>query len=577
MAPTLPAMTKGDDVVSSSSSSAPPPPPPPPRRKRKRTPQPEAEGADAKPAPPLAAETTPARTAKNRPKAPSPSLAAPAPAPEPNRRPPPAVAKRPAPFRRAWPPEDEVAILEALAAHRRDHGRLPPAAALFAALRGRLRRKGVGTKDVAHKQNSLRRRYESDAKKAAPPADDHERRLYLLSRRVWGPKPPLAKSKSVMAGYVSQPESPGEGAGEDATQAESADERAGNDAAQAKSAGERAGNDAVQAKSATGERAGNDAAQAKSAGERAGQDAAQAKSAGERAGQDAEEPKARTLGEMRELYPYLVDEAMVLVDQAELESLLPNFDDSEAMALNSKIKKLREQLTSTITESARIRNMEMPTEYLCPSTKLQPEKFTVENENNLLLEHFDKTVYGICAKERLARVEREIVELRQIVRASPSLEKRENNQRHDLSALKGIRCGFSESALQSIVAENEVPLNKIEATNNQPHGKNEVVTSKYFYDLHRNKKLQRMLPLQGTKIKAGAGSQTPHTVMQTNTIDGMAAHGQPSRKGIGLTTQAPHNGATLGTRVTQVGAQRRGRGAAEKGTSNIRMLLFGKE
>jgi len=201
-------------------------------------------------------------------------------------------------FQRTWPPGDEIRILEAIAAHRRAHGGdLPTAAVLLAALDGRLEMKGVGASDVGKKQRSLMRNYHRDAKKAAPPADEHERHLYFLSRDVWAddsaPKPPVAQAKSVMGGSPLKPRTT------------EATKDGSKDPTQAKSAGE----------------------------------------------PTKDESKPRTLDEMREQYPYLVDEAMVLMDPPILQQLLPSIEDNQAQALNKKIKKARKQLIEAITES----------------------------------------------------------------------------------------------------------------------------------------------------------------------------------------------------------------------------------
>jgi hypothetical protein len=147
--------------------------------------------------------------------------------------------------------------------------------------------------ELAIKQRSFKRRYDRDAKKTAPPADEHERRLYLLSRHVWGrdppPRPPVAEVAR--------------------------------------------------------------ATQGKGAGAQASKDAAQAKSADHQSGKEAVKPKAKTLDEMRELYPYLVDEATVLVEPAVLESVLLGIENSDAQALDKKIRKARKQLAKAVTES----------------------------------------------------------------------------------------------------------------------------------------------------------------------------------------------------------------------------------
>lgn len=333
--------------------------------------------------------------------------------------------RKPPPFQRAWSPGDEVRILKALATYRREHGgRLPTPVELFGALDGSLEKEGVGAKELAIKQRSFKRRYDRDVMKNAPPADKHERRLYLLSKHVWGrvppPRPPVAKVGS---------------------------------ATQAKGAGAQASKADAQAQ-------------------------AQAKSADHQSGKEALKPKAKTLDEMRELYPYLVDEATILVEPAVLERVLLNIGDIDAQVLDKKIRKARKQLADAITESARINNMEVPTIFLFTSSKLQPEKLRVENENNLLVDHLEKMDdVDICAKQRLARVEREVKELRQTVIAYQS-------------QAKGIICESAKGGLQSIVAENQTPANilqkKTEVPNDLIHKKNAAVTSKYHCAVPHN-------------------------------------------------------------------------------------------
>jgi len=81
--------------------------------------------------------------------------------------------------------------------------------------------------------------------------------------------------------------------------------------------------------------------------------------------------------------------------------------------------------------------MEIPTVFIFTSSKLQPEK--LENENNLLVDHLDKTDdVDSCTKQRLAKVEREVVELRQAVIASQSQPKVESIPCHNNSSVKVI-------------------------------------------------------------------------------------------------------------------------------------------
>ncbi|XP_066375106.1 uncharacterized protein [Miscanthus floridulus] len=204
--------------------------------------------------------------------------------------------------------------------------------------------------------------------------------------------------------------------------------------------------------------------------------AAQEKSAGHQSGKDALAHEAKNLDEMREMYPHLVDEAMALVDPAVLERVLPRIDANKAQALDKKIKRARRQLTKAITESARMKNMETSAVFLCQATRLQLEKLRVDKEDGL----------DICAQERLARVEREIVELKQIVIDSHYQATIESNPLRDNSSLKGVRCKSEESHPQLAVAENQIPRNilqkKIEVPNGFPHEKNEEVTSKCKHD-----------------------------------------------------------------------------------------------
>ncbi|KAF0931266.1 hypothetical protein E2562_002613 [Oryza meyeriana var. granulata] len=88
-------------------------------------------------------------------------------------------------FQRIWSTEDEARILEALAAHRREHGALPQIDGLVATLAGSLDKPEYGRKELQVKVNTLKRRYETTAKKAELPSR-HDRRLFDLSRSVWG-------------------------------------------------------------------------------------------------------------------------------------------------------------------------------------------------------------------------------------------------------------------------------------------------------------------------------------------------------------------------------------------------------
>ncbi|NP_001132235.1 uncharacterized LOC100193670 [Zea mays] len=249
-------------------------------------------------------------------------------------------------------------------------------------------------------------------------------------------------------------------------------------------------------------------------GEQSSKGAAQVKNAGHQSINDALGHKAKTLDEMRELYPHLVDESMALLDPAVLERVLPRIDDNEAQALDKKIKRARRQLTKAIRESAMMKNMETSVVFLCEATRLQMEKPRMDKQDGL----------DICAQERLARVEREIVELRQIVIDSHYQATIQSNLLHDNSSLKGVRCKSEESHPQLAVAENQIPhkilQKKIDVPNGFPHEKNEEVTSKYKYDgvvpprnPHDNLKLQGLIKppfntFHGRTRKVDAESQT---------------------------------------------------------------------
>ncbi|KAJ1281212.1 hypothetical protein BS78_04G290500 [Paspalum vaginatum] len=96
-------------------------------------------------------------------------------------------SKKPsAPFQRTWSTDDEVRILEALAAHRAEHGTLPQPDALVAALAGSLDNSGCSASDLQKKVKSLKSRYSAAAKKGELPSKDHDRRLFDLSKKAWG-------------------------------------------------------------------------------------------------------------------------------------------------------------------------------------------------------------------------------------------------------------------------------------------------------------------------------------------------------------------------------------------------------
>ncbi|WVZ78001.1 hypothetical protein U9M48_025782 [Paspalum notatum var. saurae] len=94
--------------------------------------------------------------------------------------------KRGAPFQSTWSTDDAARILEALAAHRLEHGKLPRTDALAAALAGSLDKSDCSQSELERKVKSLRSQYSKLAKKGKLPSRDHGRRLFDLSKSVWG-------------------------------------------------------------------------------------------------------------------------------------------------------------------------------------------------------------------------------------------------------------------------------------------------------------------------------------------------------------------------------------------------------
>ncbi|XP_048574361.1 probable transcription factor At1g44810 [Triticum urartu] len=100
-------------------------------------------------------------------------------------------AKKRARARREWAASDEVTILEALIAHRRQHSELPERSDndFFQALAERLedtRRQPLQIKD---KVKSLERRYFSATGHRRASSSSHDKRLNQLSAEIWGDLP----------------------------------------------------------------------------------------------------------------------------------------------------------------------------------------------------------------------------------------------------------------------------------------------------------------------------------------------------------------------------------------------------
>ena len=147
-----------------------PPPPPPPRQSEESdaSDEEEEEGESEEEAPP-----------------PPPPKLAPKQAPEGRKPQAAAETKKPAAFSRIWSTDDEVRILEALAAHQKQHGTLPQPDALVDALAGKLDNRAYGSKELQGKVAALRRRYLLLSKKGELPSKEHDRRVLELSKMVW--------------------------------------------------------------------------------------------------------------------------------------------------------------------------------------------------------------------------------------------------------------------------------------------------------------------------------------------------------------------------------------------------------
>ena len=89
-------------------------------------------------------------------------------------------------FHRIWYTGDEVRIIEALAAHQKEHGALPQPDALISALAGKLDNRAYGSKELQSKLQTLKRRYVILIKRGELPSKEHDCRLLDLSKIVWG-------------------------------------------------------------------------------------------------------------------------------------------------------------------------------------------------------------------------------------------------------------------------------------------------------------------------------------------------------------------------------------------------------
>ncbi|KAL6863795.1 hypothetical protein ACP4OV_016698 [Aristida adscensionis] len=95
--------------------------------------------------------------------------------------------RRGQPINRAWMFRDEVKILTALAAGRRDAGELPTSSALLEVLlrEGGLHRENPTAVDVARKVGSLKSTFKRVIAAGGPKAGLRSKRLFHLSAEVW--------------------------------------------------------------------------------------------------------------------------------------------------------------------------------------------------------------------------------------------------------------------------------------------------------------------------------------------------------------------------------------------------------
>jgi hypothetical protein len=102
-------------------------------------------------------------------------------------------------FSRTWEKDDEMKILEALAAHVKSEGVLPKTDFLLASVRDRLVRKNCNYTDIYEKVRRLKERYEKLVSTGTVPSKEDELQMYNLSKTIWG-----EKSKEATAAITSQ-------------------------------------------------------------------------------------------------------------------------------------------------------------------------------------------------------------------------------------------------------------------------------------------------------------------------------------------------------------------------------------
>ncbi|TVU06849.1 hypothetical protein EJB05_46885, partial [Eragrostis curvula] len=87
---------------------------------------------------------------------------------------------------REWSKEDNVRILQALAAHRRKYGMLPKTVELEATLKGTLDRRNYSLDNLTRKINNMKASYTKYVSKGQEPSKEFDLQVYKLSKEVWG-------------------------------------------------------------------------------------------------------------------------------------------------------------------------------------------------------------------------------------------------------------------------------------------------------------------------------------------------------------------------------------------------------
>ncbi|KAK3145339.1 hypothetical protein QOZ80_4AG0327540 [Eleusine coracana subsp. coracana] len=89
-------------------------------------------------------------------------------------------------IQQSWSNDDEVRILEAVAEHRRKHGKMPQSTELEAALADKLDRSDYGGKELMTKLHALKALYKRAVQRGNLPIKDRGARIFDLSKEIWG-------------------------------------------------------------------------------------------------------------------------------------------------------------------------------------------------------------------------------------------------------------------------------------------------------------------------------------------------------------------------------------------------------